>query len=150
MRSGFTDIRGDGAVQQNEHPAHSAYIVYIAAASVLMAFLFRRTRLQYDYSVYDGMFTVSAVYGGRSRQALYEVELKKVELIAPDDGTYSDRLEQYSPEKEQDATFSGGENRYFMLYEDGGKRAVLYFEGELEFVRVMRRYNAKTVVKFSK
>ena len=126
------------------------YALYIAAASVTMVFLFRRTRLQYDYSVYEGMFSVSAVYGGRSRQRLYEVELKRAELIAPDDGTYGDKLKQYAPEGEQNATFAGKENRYFMLYEDAGKRTVLYFEGELELVRIMRRYNAKTVVKFNK
>lgn len=126
------------------------YLIYASAAAVLMAFLIRRTKLQYDYSVYDGIFIVSAVYGGRSRQTLYEVELKKAELIAPDDDTYIDKLKQYNPESEQNASFEGGENRYFVLYEDNGKRTVLYFEGEIEFVRVLRRYNAKTVVKFNK
>lgn len=126
------------------------YIVYISVTSVLMAFLIRRTKLQYDYSIYDGVFTVAAIYDRKSRRTLNETELKKVELIAPDDGTYSDRIKEYKPEAELDVTFEGGENRYFMLYEDDGKRTVLYFAGELEFVRVMRRYNARTVVKFNK
>lgn len=124
-----------------------AVAVFVPLAWVVTVVFMRKTRPQYDYQLCEGILKIWAVYGGRSRKKLCEIDVRSALLIAPNDRTQTERLSEFAPEREYMAAFESN-GSYFMLFDDGGRRAVLFFDADAELVRILRRYNGKTVVKF--
>ena len=109
----------------------------------------RYVSVEYEYSITSGVFTLTKVFGGRSRKKVLEVALRNALLIAPlDDARSRATAEQYRPEREFHAISSlSSPDVYFMLFEYENKkekekrRAILYFEATEKALSVCRFYN---------
>ena len=123
-------------------------------ALVLVIFLtWRYTKIEYEYSVTSGIFTLSEIYGGRSRKKIAEFKIKDCVAIAP----LSDPAKQaYADRYDAKETFvalssSDSPTAYFAAYEnEKGKRAILFFEANEKMIKICRFYNPSctTVMKF--
>ena len=110
-------------------------------------FTWRKTKPEYEYLVEAGEFSFSAVYGGRTRRTLLTLDLADVMFIAPHNGLYASRLRDFAPKREINGVFTEDQKNYFMLFTDeNDEPTVFYFHADAELVRVLRKYNAKTVV----
>ncbi len=112
-----------------------------------IAFTWRKTKPEYEYLVEAGEFSFSAIYGGKTRRTILTLDLTDAELIAPANGLYDSKLRDFAPQNEIFGVFTDEQKNYFMLFRnENDEPTVFYFHADSELVRVLRKYNAKTVV----
>lgn len=139
-----------GLAQKNFLP-YLAVALLIDLPTVLVTW--RRTRIEYEYSMTGGLLVFSIVYGGSARKTVFEQDLRSIAAAFPygsEEGRK--RLGEYAPEVQHFAlaTQSEEENAekeiWCCLFEsDEGKRTAFYFELTDTAYRFLRLYaNAAT------
>ena len=121
---------------------------------LLVFITWRYTSIEYEYTVDAGVFTLSVIYGKRSRKKVTELSLAEAVRIAPlDNAAEAARATAWRPEKEFCAVSSfSAPAVFFILFEsDGGKggekrRAILYFEADKRLLDVCRVVNPSATV----
>jgi hypothetical protein len=58
-----------------------------------------KTKPEYEYAVELDEFRLSVIYGGRIRRVLIRTELRKAELIAPNNGMYKNKINDFETVK---------------------------------------------------
>ncbi len=125
-------------------------IIIAALLTCTVAFTRPRTRPEYEYSLDDGILSISVIYAGRTRRPILELELRKAELIAPTDGVHDGKLKDFDPEVSYSAVFDADQANYFILFTDeDNSRAVLYLSADREAAKHFRRVNGRTVLSRS-
>ena len=130
-------------------------IAFVAVVAIslwpIISLSWRYTKIEYEYSYFDGRLTVSRILGGRSRRVLTEVPLKRVAAIYPCEEEYIARAEQFGAGKTIMAASSvDAENLCVALWTDENDvKTALYFEPNDRAVRIMRNenYTATTALK---
>lgn len=115
---------------------------------IIIFFTWRYTNPEYEYSITSGVLTFARIFGGRSRQKVFEQTVKQMETIAPLSKTYSHKIDEYRPTRVYEGSSShDSPDAYFALFEnENGERCVYYFEATDRALKVLRHYNVKTVV----
>lgn len=120
----------------------------------LIAFSWRRTKVEYEYSFFGGTLTVSRVLGGRSRRLLTEVALKDLEAVYPCTEEYIERAERFGAEKIIMAASSEQADALCVALwrDENDTKIALYFEPNERAVRLMRseNYSATSTLKIAK
>lgn len=126
------------------------------AVWILIFCTWRYVSLEYEYNITSGVFTLSNVYGGRSRKKLIEVYIKDLATVAPYNHELPETIEKaeqtikrFSPDKEYIA-FSSPESPdiYYALYTDKetGEKSIIWFEATEKALKIFRFYNAPATV----
>lgn len=116
----------------------------------------RRTVLEYEYSMTGGVLTFTHIYGGSGHKHIFSVDLRSIEAAFPYRSEMGmKRLNEYTPEKQYFALASENEeeNRdkeiWCCLFEDeDGKKTAFYFELTDTAYRFLKMYaNSVTAVR---
>ena len=116
---------------------------------ILIFFTWRYVNVEYEISMTSGIFTVSKIYGGRSRKTMMEFAIKNCSMIAPlTHARWSERAELFRAETVCDALSSpDAPDAYFAAFEsENGKKEMLYFEATQKALRICRYYNSAATV----
>lgn len=114
---------------------------------MLVFFTWRYTQVEYEYSFFAGVLTVSRVLGGRSRRKLTEVSLRDLASVRPCNDENAARIDAFGAEHIVFAASSSeAESLYAALWsdEESGKQ-VLYFEPTEKALKIIRYYNASAL-----
>lgn len=116
---------------------------------MIIFFTWRYTQVEYEYSYFAGVLTVSRVLGGRSRKKLAEITLKGVTAVYRCDEEGAERIEAFGEEKTVFAASSAeAEGLYAALWcDEDGKKHALYFEPTEKALKIIRYYNASAVAR---
>ena len=114
---------------------------------MLIFFTWRYTQVEYEYSFFAGVLTVSRVLGGRSRRKLTEVSLRDLASVRPCNDENAAHIDAFGAEHTVFAASSSeAEGLYAALWsdEESGKQ-VLYFEPTEKALKIIRYYNASAL-----
>ena len=116
---------------------------------IIIFFTWRYVSVEYEYSLSGGVMSLSYIYGGRSRKHVADIRIKSMSAVAPFDGEYIKKAEQYAPEYSLDFTSDLQKPEvYYALYEtEDERRGILYFEATEQTLRILRYYNSAVVVR---
>ncbi len=110
---------------------------------IIAFFTWRYTQVDYEYSFFSGMLTVSRILGGRSRKKLTSVVIRDAAHILPYTDENVARAEAFGAKTSIFAASShDAENLYLILWdsEETGK-TMLCFEANEKAVKILRYYN---------
>ncbi len=110
------------------------------------AFFFSRfLNVEYEYSVYGEEFTLSRIFGKRSRKDMCVVDLRKCERVAPYGRAGFESDTHLADNCRADAVYKAvsdmsADNVYFMLVNDDGRKTLIFFEPNDKFSTILRFY----------
>ncbi|MBR4296404.1 MAG: hypothetical protein IKT56_06190 [Clostridia bacterium] len=116
---------------------------------ILVFITWRYVKVEYEYSIISGLFTLSNVYGNRSRKKVVEFKIKDCCLIAPLKDS-EEKIASYAPEKVYSGRSSvSSRDTYVALVDIDGKKTAVYFEATEKALKICQFYNASatTVTK---
>jgi len=124
------------------------------AVWLLYFFTWRYVCVEYEYAITGGDFTLSRVFGGRSRRRMLTITLKDAVRIAPlENEAESEKATAWHPEREYIAVSSfEAPDIYFILFEldaernKDKRRAILYLEATQKALHIFKYYNASATV----
>ncbi len=126
-------------------------VVIAGILGAVAAFSWRYTRSEYEYSVDDGVLTLSIIYSGRTRRTILEFPLRDAEIIAPTNGLYDGKIRDFDPEATYWGVYTVEQANYFAIFTDeDDTRTVFYLHADLDAAKKLRRINGRTVVSFEK
>lgn len=112
--------------------------------------LWRRTKVEYEYSMTGGVLVFSRIYGGSARKVVFEISLREIEAAFPYEGETAQKLlEEYAPEVQYFAlaTQNAAENRgkeiwccIFETDDEESKTVAFYFELTDNAYKFLRAY----------
>ena len=133
--------------------ASTEFMVYLLALVplstwMLVFFTWRYVAVEYEYSFVSGTMTLSKILGGRARKRVLDIRIKELHTIAPYDGDYIKKAEEFQPEKSYDFVSSmQSPDVYYALFETPeGRRGIIYFEATKAALKILRYYNSDTVL----
>jgi hypothetical protein len=116
---------------------------------MLVFFTWPYFNVEHEYAMIGGNITFSEIFGGRKRKEKFSVRISSFDVIAPYDNDYKHEISAYKATVEFNA-FSSDKNPqspYFALFTDEkGKKCVFFFEATNKALRIMKYYNAATVM----
>ena len=124
-----------------------AFFVCVITDIAVFYLTWPKTKPEYEYAIELDEFRLSVIYGGRIRRVLIRTELRKAELIAPNNGMYKNKINDFAPEREYFGAFTEDQINYFMLFtNENYEKCILYFSAEVEQIKHFKRLNGRTVV----
>ncbi len=116
----------------------------------------RYVKVEYEYSITSGIFTLSNVYGNRSRKKMLEIPIKDMTVVAPYNSEFPDqiadadeKIQRFAPEVEHKAVSSfDSPDVYYALYSDKntGERGIIWFEATEKALKIFKFYNSTAAV----
>lgn len=107
--------------------------------------LFISVNSEYEYSLTNDEFTVERIIAKRKRSHVFTANVKNFDIVAPvDSQEYFDALNSevllfdYSSGK-------AGSDMWFLLTEQNGKRKIIVFEFDVQFIEGFRKYIPRRV-----
>lgn len=103
--------------------------------------------IEYEYEVISGSFRMAKILGRCKRREIADINLSSALAIAPYTGSYKaaadapDIQTRYECVSGMDA-----EEIYYILYEEDGKKKVLFFEPITKALKNMQFYNRAAVI----
>lgn len=111
----------------------------------LIRFTWRLSRVEFDYSVFDGVLTISKIYGGSVRRRFLELPLRDLAAVYPYDGEDAEAKTAAFHASKALFAASGADapNLWAALWEDPDTREhkLLYFEPDETTLRLIRQVN---------
>lgn len=121
-----------------------AFCGFALVFSILTFFLYKRTQIEFEYELSGGEFTMSKVYGGRSRKELFSQKLSAFHSFAPyteenfKSAKGNEELKKYVCISSPDAI-----DQFFGIFTDeDGKKSVVIFQAPKKAVSIIRFYNS--------
>ena len=133
----------------------AAFIWFIPLCPMLLLSVVRLTynryfKIEYDYRVAVGEFTVSEVYNKRSRKEILSEKIATFEVIAPYRDSYKDACDRGSYDRVLEAVSSlNSPDVYYAVIpspEDPKSKTLLYFEATAKMLRLLSLHNRRTVI----
>ncbi len=113
---------------------------------MIVFFTWRYTQVEYEYSFFAGMLTVSRVLGGRTKKKLAEITIRDVSAVYPCEEEYNARIEAFGGKTVFAASSENAAELYAVLYQNGrGEKCVLFIELIDKAMKIVRYYNASAV-----
>jgi uncharacterized protein YqeY len=125
------------------------FVLGAIAEWLLIKFTWRLTEIEYEYSVFDGIFTISKILGKSSRRDIFENALSEAAIVAPYIDEYRKKAEEKSVTRTIKAISSeSAENVWFILFEkENGENALILFEADEKSLRIIRTYCPRAVAR---
>lgn len=128
------------------------FMLIISCVSIW--FFMRFTKIEYEYSIISGDFSVAAIYDNVRRKELVEAKISNMNIVAPYE---SDHIRLHLHESARikrtldyhtDAEYK---DFYFCVYNDEkhGKTAIIFNANE-KMIKIMKFYNSQNVILKSK
>ena len=119
---------------------------------VIVFFTWRFTQVEYEYSYFTGVLTVTKILGSRSRKELAKVTIREISAIYPCNETYAARIDAFGEEKTVFAASSEqSPDLYAALWTDeNGVKHALYFEPNEKALRILKYYNVTALSALQK
>lgn len=115
----------------------------------------RRTCVEYEYSMTGGVLVFSRIYGGSTRRVVFELNMREIKAAFPygsADGTRM--LSKYAPEKQffalssQNADVNRGKEIWCCIFDsEDEKTAAFYFELTDNAYRFLKTYAGSATAK---
>ena len=117
-------------------------LVYAVSVWLFVRLAWRRTKAEYEYSVFGGELTVSRILGGSSRRELCRVALRELAMIVPYDDEHIQPITQFGAKRKIYAV-SGMDapTIYALLWKEDDEKYLLCIEPDEGMIEVLRRYN---------
>ena len=101
----------------------------------------------YEYSIVSGEIEFAKIYGDRFRKKWFTVKLSDMEIIAPYDGMYADKADKGNYDRIYKAISSfDAPNVYYGIWEEDGKKCIVFMEMIPKSLKMARSYNHTTVM----
>ena len=128
-----------------ENSAENAYASNFAEYS-------RSLLVEYEYSYFTGVLTVTKILGSRSRKLLAKVTIREISAIYPCNEIYAARIDAFGEEKTVFAASSEqSPDLYAALWTDeSGVKHALYFEPNEKALRILKYYNVTALSALQK
>lgn len=133
----------------------AAVIWFVPLCPMFLLMVVRKTynrffRIEYDYRIATGEFSVAEVYGKRARKEILTERIAGFEAIAPYRDAYKDACDRGSYHRVIEAVSSmSSPDVYYAVIpnEDDPKvKTLLFFEATEKMLRLLHLHNRKTVV----
>ena len=117
--------------------------VLLVGIAVLLWYLWQFTSVEYEYTIVEGEMEIEVIYGKSRRKHFYTVPRGKFEKIAKVNGkeyTLSD-FPNIKKEVFCASTRTGENTCYAIVAEEGGNKALLFFEMTPKAEKALRTYH---------
>ncbi len=113
----------------------------------VVLYFWKLFNVELEYSMTSGVMTFSRIYGGLRRKKVLELFIKDMREIAPVTDDTAARFSGHSIEKSyMFASSSNATDMYYAIFEQNGATCVVYFEATEKSLKILRYYNASTVL----
>jgi hypothetical protein len=115
-------------------------IFFIVAIPFFAYYVIRSQNIEYEYAYTNGELDVDKIVAESRRKRLLSVDCKDFEIVAK---LSSDKyLEEYKniPNRIEAVSSMTSPDVYFAVFENGGKRTILYFEPDEKMIEAMWKY----------
>ena len=118
-------------------------VLYPFLLYALIKLTWRFVRVEYEYSIEAGTFTVAVIYGGATRRVKCRVELSDAILIAPYDESRQSILEKEKISDIKRFAEEGSDTAFVCVWEDKKheRKCAVIFETTDEAKRLLRLAN---------
>jgi hypothetical protein len=122
------------------------FILAIFAEWIAILATWHLTKIDYTYIVEKGNLHIYKVVGRCKAKEVVNVKISENQGIAPtDDEDYANMLE--GVEASIDCTISPkSEDRYFAVFNIGGKKTAVYFNGATKLLQMLHYYGGENVI----
>ncbi len=112
--------------------------------AILTFFLYKRTQIEFEYEINAGEFTMSKVYGGRSRKKLFSQKISSFHFIAPyTEENYKTAVGTETVKKYDCLSSPDAMEQFFGVFtDDDGIKSVVFFQAPKKAVSILRFYNS--------
>ncbi len=124
------------------------YPLAIIPLAILGVFLYfwRIFNREMEYSITAGTMTFSYIMGGMRRKKVLELNIKEMKEIAPVTDDTMEHLIRLGVVKDYFFVSSASaDDMYYAVFDDDGKRCVIYFEATERALSILYFYNHSTV-----
>lgn len=113
----------------------------------LIFFTWRYVCPEYEYATLSGEITFTTIFGGKTRKELFRINIRDFAKIAP----YDEAAEAYVTAQKCTRDFRcmsslQAPDLYYGIFTLGEDKCVVYFEATEKALKIMKYYNAGTVV----
>lgn len=109
---------------------------------LLIRFTWRRTYVEYEYSIFGGVLTVSRILGGKSRKELVSVTLRNLAMVIPYDDAHFQPIVNFDARKKMFAVSSmDAAVIYALLWKEGDERRLLCIEPDERLIKLIKHHN---------
>ncbi len=121
-----------------------AFCGFALIFAILTFFLYKRTQIEFEYEINGGEFTMSKIYGGRSRKTLFSQKISAFHHFAP----YTEENFKAATGTEELKTFTcvsspDAMDQFFGIFTDeDGKKCAVIFQAPKKVVSIIRFYNS--------
>lgn len=115
----------------------------------LLIFLtWRRTSVEYEYSIFGGTLTVCRILGGKSRKELVTLSIRELSLVIPYDDDHFQPITNFDAKKKIFAVSSlDAPELYVLLWKEDGEKKFLCIEPDEKVIKLLRYHNASAFRK---
>jgi len=119
-------------------------LAFIPLSTWIIVWLtWKYTQIEYEYSVFSGVITVSRIYGGKKRKQLAEIRIKELSAVIFYDDDHIQKINDFGAEKIIGATsHPDAPNTYAALWSADNTRMLLLFEPDEKILKLIKYYNA--------
>ncbi|MDI3478472.1 MAG: hypothetical protein PWQ59_1997 [Thermoanaerobacterium sp.] len=115
-------------------------IFFIVAIPFFAYYVIRWQNIEYEYAYTNGELDVDRIVAESRRKRLLSVDCKDFEIVAKvSSDKYSDEYRKI-PNKVEAVSSMTSPDVYFAVFENGGKRTILYFEPNEKMIEAMWKY----------
>ena len=115
---------------------------------ILVWLTWKYVQVEYEYSVFSGVITVSRIYGGKKRKQLVSVRIKELSAVVPYTDEHIHKVNNFEAQKTvMAASCSDAPSAYIALWTDSDTRMLLCFEPDEKILKLIKYYNASCLSK---
>ncbi|HHV74717.1 MAG TPA: hypothetical protein GXX41_08815 [Thermoanaerobacterium sp.] len=115
-------------------------IFFIVAIPFFAYYVIKSQNIEYEYAYTNGELDVDRIVAESRRKRLLSVDCKDFEIVAKvSSDKYSDEYRKI-PNKVEAVSSMTSPDVYFAVFENGGKRTILYFEPNDKMIEAMWKY----------
>ena len=115
-------------------------IFFIVAIPFFAYYVIKSQNVEYEYAYTNGELDVDRIVAESRRKRLLSVDCKDFEIVAKvSSDKYSDEYRKI-PNKVEAVSSMTSPDVYFAVFENGGKRTILYFEPNDKMIEAMWKY----------
>jgi hypothetical protein len=121
-----------------------AFCGFALIFAILTFFLYKRTQIEFEYEINAGEFTMSKVYGGRTRKEIISQKISAFHYLAPyteeyfKEATKGEQVKMYMCISSPDAM-----DQFFGIFTDeNNNKCAVVFQAPKKAISIIRFYNS--------
>ncbi len=122
-----------------------AFCGFVLIFAILTFYLYKYTQIEYEYIISSGTFTMSKIYGRRTRKDIFACKVSQFDVVKPYSG---ENLKTVLGSKESKvytciSSPEAMDIHYATFSDENGKKFAVIFEAPRKAISVLRYYNSK-------